>query len=568
MLGKGSSANFRFQFARFASKKQSASFSSPATYTSDLVNVEYPGFDFELTKVASDSKARIGALSTPHGVVHTPNFVFCATKAAMKAVTPEQLRAEDAQIILSNTYHLMLTPGAELVAKMGGLQKMTGWKGPMLTDSGGYQIFSMGYGSVSNEIKGKRDSENLGWNKTLLNIDEQGATFRSYIDGSIHTLTPEKSIDIQRQLGADLIVVLDECTPFNVTKDYTADSMRRSHRWALRCLDHFQTAAKTSANGLPQALYGIIQGGVYEDLRQESCDFVNTHGFFGLAIGGSLGATKKDMHEIVAYTRSLLRDDRPVHLLGIGGVRDIFHGVRCGIDTFDCVHPTRLGRHGGALVMASHWETGDQTLMSSPEDVEIVGPELLTVQQRADKLLVRETDKKLTLEKQLRTMSIALHFAQEDKNTAEVDRLVPVVDDLERRVNEATANIQSLPQTTLQEAKKRRWKQLQTHGNKRQTVREHIHMTRSAMRDDQRPIDVTCTCYTCRNFSRAYLHHLFKAGESLAGMLVTTHNIHYMNRLMKEIRRGIQEDCLDDVQRMFVHPDLADSVGDSLAIGQ
>lgn len=568
MLGKGKSLNFLSQFARLASKKpQTASFSSPTTYKSDLISVKYPGFDFELKKVARDSKARIGVLSTPHGDVQTPNFIFCATKAAMKAVTPEQLRTENAQIILSNTYHLMLTPGAEIVAKMGGLQKMTGWKGPMLTDSGGYQIFSMGYGSVSNEIKGKRDSENLGWNKTLLNIDEHGATFRSYIDGSIHTLTPEKSIDIQRQLGADLIVVLDECTPFNVAKDYTADSMRRSHRWALRCLDHFQTV-ETSANGLPQALYGIIQGGVYQDLRQESCEFVNTHGFFGLAIGGSLGATKKDMHKVVTYTRSLLRDDRPVHLLGIGGVRDIFHGVRCGIDTFDCVHPTRLGRHGGALVMANHWEDGDRAILSSPDDVEIVGPELLTVQQRADKLLTRESDKKATLEKQLRAMSIALRFALEDKNSKEVDCLVPIVSDLERRVSEATKNIQNLPQTVLQEAKKRKWKQLQSHSSKRQTVREHIHMTRSAMREDQRPIDATCTCYTCRNFSRAYLHHLFKAGESLAGMLVTTHNIHYMNRLMKEIRRGIQEDCLDEVEKMFVHPDLADSVGDSLAIGQ
>ena len=173
----------------------------------------------------------------------------------MKAITPQHLRDEGTQFILSNTYHLMLTPGSELVEKMGGLQKFSAWRGPMLTDSGGYQIFSMGFGSVSNEIKGKRNAEATGFVQSLIKIDEQGAKFKSYVDGSIHYLTPEKSIEIQRQLGADLIVVLDECTPFNVDKDYTASSMRRSHRWAMRSLEEF----KRTASG-KQALYGIIQG--------------------------------------------------------------------------------------------------------------------------------------------------------------------------------------------------------------------------------------------------------------------------------------------------------------------
>ena len=218
-------------------------------------NVNYENFSFELIKTDKASRARIGTLKTPHGNVETPNFVFCATKAAMKALSPDQLRAAGSQIMLSNTYHLMLTPGSELVEQMGGLQKFTNWRGPMLTDSGGYQIFSMGFGSVSSEIKGKRDTVAMGWNQTLINIDEEGATFRSYVDGSIHYLTPEKSINIQRQLGADLIVVLDECTPFNVDKQYTADSMRRSHRWALRSLKEF-----VRGNTGKQALYGIIQG--------------------------------------------------------------------------------------------------------------------------------------------------------------------------------------------------------------------------------------------------------------------------------------------------------------------
>ena len=230
-------------------------------------------------------KARVGRIKTPHGHVDTPNFVFCATKAAAKAITMEQIRAEGAQFVLSNTYHLMLTPGSDIIQQMGGLQKFTAWNGPMLTDSGGYQIFSMGHGSVSSEIKGKRGAGSDGreereysLNKdqtkvkvkekdkkntqdaqtavqTLLGINEHGATFRSYVDGSIHNLTPERSIHIQKQLGADLIVVLDECTPFNVTKEYTEKSMHRSHRWAIRSLEEF-----TRTDDGKQALYGIVQG--------------------------------------------------------------------------------------------------------------------------------------------------------------------------------------------------------------------------------------------------------------------------------------------------------------------
>lgn len=306
-------------------------------------------FKFDITFQSSGSKARLGRLSTPHGVVETPAFIFCATKAAIKGATPHHMRQENTQIILANTYHLMLQPGAELVAQMGGLHRFMGWDGPLLTDSGGFQIFSLGHGSVAEEVKGRRHFLRP---KSLLKIDEEGATFKSYIDGQKHVLTPEKSIQIQRDLGADLILVLDECTPFHVDKSYTERSMHMSHRWAERSLKEFQRGCL----GV-QALYGITQGGVYPDLRKISGDFINSLPFFGHAVGGSLGATKTQMAEVVEMAIEPLDSVRPVHLLGIGGISDIFEGVQQGIDTFDCVHPTRLARHGGALVPLSVWES-------------------------------------------------------------------------------------------------------------------------------------------------------------------------------------------------------------------
>src|SRR3990167_1762007 len=217
-------------------------------------------FNFTITFQSETSRARLGMLSTPHGVVETPAVIFCATKAAIKGATPQNMRDENTQIILSNTYHLMLQPGPEVVKQMGGLHSFMGWDGPMLTDSGGFQIFSLGHGSVAEEVKGRRQSSRP---KSLLKINEEGATFKSYIDGKRYTLTPEKSIQVQRALGADLIVVLDECTPFHVDKSYTEQSMHLSHRWAERSLREFQKGPE----GV-QALYGITQGGVYPDLRR------------------------------------------------------------------------------------------------------------------------------------------------------------------------------------------------------------------------------------------------------------------------------------------------------------
>jgi queuine tRNA-ribosyltransferase len=273
--------------------------------------------------------------------VETPAFIFCATKAAIRVATPQVLREEGTQIILGNTYHLMLQPGAEHVARHGGLQHFTGWRGPMLTDSGGFQIFSLGHGTVADEIKGRNRDK---YPKTLRKISEDGAVFRSYVDGKTCTLTPESSITLQQHLGADLILVLDECTPYHVDKAYTARAMRRSHRWGKRSLQEFE---RTDSGR--QGLYGILQGGVYEDLRAESADFVAGEPFFGSAVGGSLGSTPEQMYQVVDWCTARLPPQRPIHLLGIGGLRDIWENVALGVDTFDCVHPTRLARHGGAL---------------------------------------------------------------------------------------------------------------------------------------------------------------------------------------------------------------------------
>ena len=309
-------------------------------------------FAWKVIKKLKNKNLKLGIISTPHGDIETPAFIFCATKGALKSFSTEDAKKNNTQIILSNTYHLMLQPGSSLIAKHGGLHKFIGWEGPMLTDSGGFQIFSLGYGSVADEIKGRKS--NLNIKKTLLNINEEGAIFKSYIDGSNLLLSPEKSINIQRNLGADLIVVFDECTPFNVDKDYTYNSMLRSHKWAIRSINAFNsklTYNPKEGSAGPQEIYGIVQGGIYKDMREESIDFnLNKINTFGIAIGGSLGSNKEEMQEVVSFTASKLNNDRPVHLLGIGDPIDIWTFVEQGIDTFDCVSPTRLARHGSALV--------------------------------------------------------------------------------------------------------------------------------------------------------------------------------------------------------------------------
>ena len=331
-------------------------------------NLEYPNFSFDILHKDPGSKARVASLKTPHGTIETPNYIFCGTKASIKNLSPHAMREARTDIILANTYHVMIQPGADLVEKMGGLHKFTQWDGPMMTDSGGFQIFSMGHGSVADEIKGRNKG---GRNKSLLKITEQGARFKSYWDGEMLNLTPEESINIQRKLGADLIYQLDECTAYHVDKDYTAKSMERSHRWGDRSLVEFERGHDGK-----QALYGIVQGGVYEDLRDTSCAYVNDRSFFGSAVGGSLGGSVEEMFDVVNMCMQRLRDDRPVHLLGIGRIEDVFNFVRIGIDTFDCVTPTRIARHGMALIKG---QTGERINLKNAryrDDPEPLDPSL------------------------------------------------------------------------------------------------------------------------------------------------------------------------------------------------
>ena len=393
-------------------------------------------FDWKIKKISSQSRARIGIITTPHGKIYTPAFIFCGTKAALKSISVEDAKKCRTQIILSNTYHLMLQPGSEIIAKHGGLHQFMNWKGPLLTDSGGFQIFSLGHGSVADEIKGK--NSNKLRNKSLIKITEEGALFQSYIDGSKQLLSPEKSIEIQRNLGADLILVFDECTPFHVNKTYTSDSMARSHRWSQRSINSFMTKRifnTCGGSGGPQALYGIIQGGIYHDLRDESIAFnLNNSNFFGLAIGGSLGSSKEQMYEIVKYISTKLENKKPVHLLGIGDPSDIWNLVKSGIDTFDCVSPTRLARHGVALM---------------------------------------------------------------------------------------------------------------------RTKIGRINVENSNYKEDLLPIDENCNCITCRNYSKSYLHHLFKSDEMLGFQLITIHNIYFMNTLMDYIRKAINNDSFEEAKNQW-----------------
>jgi queuine tRNA-ribosyltransferase len=271
-------------------------------------------------------------------------------------LTPVQLKEAGSQIILSNTFHLTLRPGEDIVHNMGGLHKFMGWNsGPMLTDSGGFQVFSLGgHGGVTDEMYKTGEikcNRNFGDKaKTILGITEEGAKFKSYVDGSVQMLSPERSIQIQRKLGADFILNFDECTPFNVSKNYPAESMHGRHRWAKRCIYEFERTYDLVPNNGSQALFGIVQGGGYEDLRKISGEFMSQQDFFGIAVGGSLGDSPKQMYEVVEMAMKYVRADKPVHLLGIGGVHDIWEQVLNGIDSFDCVSPTRMARHGAALL--------------------------------------------------------------------------------------------------------------------------------------------------------------------------------------------------------------------------
>ena len=294
------------------------------------------------------SQARTGLLELANGTVQTPAFVPLATKGTIKSLTPAEVSDIGFEMVLGNTFHLMLAPGAELVDRFGGLGGFMRWTGPIITDSGGFQVFSMGHGTVADEVKG-RASHGGGRQGRVLSIEEEGVTFRSHIDGSKWFMGPETSMAVQASLKSDIALVFDECTPFNVTRDYTARSTERTHRWLDRCIDwHDQHGPEG------QLVYGIVQGGVYEDLRRESTQAVASRALGGIAIGGSLGADKAQMYEVVGWATAELDGsasaDLPRHLLGIGEIDDLITGVELGIDTFDCAMPTRIGRHGTAIV--------------------------------------------------------------------------------------------------------------------------------------------------------------------------------------------------------------------------
>ena len=295
------------------------------------------------------SGARAGRLRLAHGEVLTPAFVPLASHGSVRGLLPPEVAAMGVQMVLGNTFHLMLAPGAEVIEQHGGLHAFMGWTGPIVTDSGGFQVFSMGHGTVADEIKGRAAGGN-GEKGAILAIDEQGVRFRSYVDGAERFLSPEASMEVQAALGSDIALAFDECTPFHVSRDYTQRSTERTHRWLERCLAWHRERGPRG-----QLVYGIVQGGVHEDLRRASARQVAASGCEGIAVGGSLGQDKEQMHEVVGWASAELEraaPERPRHLLGIGEVDDLIRGVELGVDTFDCAMPTRLARHGMALVPA------------------------------------------------------------------------------------------------------------------------------------------------------------------------------------------------------------------------
>jgi len=290
---------------------------------------------------ARAGQARAGVLRLPHGDVRTPAFVPLASTATVKSLSAAEVEALGYEMVLGNTFHLFLQPGHELIARLGGLHEFMGWRRPIVTDSGGFQVFSMGHGSVAEEIKRRRGDRE----SRVLSIAEEGVRFRSYVDGRERFMGPETSMEIQATLGSDVALAFDECTPFHSGRDYTARSTERTHRWLDRCIAWRKENAPDG-----QLFLGIVQGGVFEDLRRASAERVAGSAVDGVAVGGSLGREKEEMYEVVRWSLEPAPDAAPRHLLGIGDVDDLLAGVGAGIDMFDCAIPTRLGRHGTALV--------------------------------------------------------------------------------------------------------------------------------------------------------------------------------------------------------------------------
>ena len=359
---------------------------------------------FSVVHRDSSCKARLGSLSTPHGVIETPIFMPVGTNGTVKAMTPEDLQEVKAQIILANTYHLYLRPGHRLVEQLGGLHRFMNWSGPILTDSGGFQVFSLG---------------------DLRKISEDGVRFQSHLDGSYHVLTPELAIGIQESLGADIIMCFDECPPVTADYAYVCRSLELTARWARRCKEAHRRDG--------QLLFGIVQGGMHHDLRARSMNDICSIGFDGYALGGlSVGEEKEQMYGVMECCSPMMPADAPRYIMGIGAPEDLVEAVWHGYDMFDCVMPTRNARNGM----------------------------LFTSQGR-------------------------------------------------------------------------------------------INIKSKLYEEDSGPLDPECNCYVCRNYSRAYLRHLYRSGEILASQLNTRHNLHFYLDLMRRMREAISNDSFDEFRRKF-----------------
>ena len=360
---------------------------------------------YELIKKDSRTKARRGRVNTPHGPIETPVFMPVGTAGTVKAMKPEEVRDMGAQIILGNTYHLYLRPGHEVVKAAGGLHKFMNWERAILTDSGGFQVFSLG---------------------AMRKISEEGVEFRSHIDGSKHMLSPEKSMEIQNALGSDIMMAFDECAPYPADRNYVKNSLERTTRWLKRCKEYHKNTEQ-------QSLFGIMQGGMYKDLRKQSAEEIVELDLPGYAIGGlSVGEPKEIMYEVMDDCVDYLPADKPRYLMGVGSPDCLFEGVERGIDMFDSVLPTRIARHGMAM-----------------------------------------------------------------------------------------------------------------------TSQGRVNIKNAKYERDFTPLDPNCDCYTCRNYSKAYLRHLFKSDEILSSMLMTTHNLHFLVNTMAGIRKAIEEDRFLEYKKEF-----------------
>ncbi len=294
-------------------------------------------FKFEVLHTSKKSRARVGRIYTPHGIIETPNFVAVGTNGTLKALDSKLTDELDLQLMFCNTYHLVLQPGHELIKKAGGLHKFMNRKGPIITDSGGFQVFSLAYGGVHNELKSKGTKKNDGG---VLKINEEGVLFRSYRDGAKVFLSPETSIEAQKSLGADIIVAFDELPPYHISERKLKASVDRTHRWEKRSLD---AHLKNKNN---QAMYAVLHGGVDKELRKKSCEYLSSLPFDGFGIGGSIGKNREEMVELLKYLMPMIPKERPNHLLGVGDLPSIEQSIPLGVDTFDSSHPTKCARHG------------------------------------------------------------------------------------------------------------------------------------------------------------------------------------------------------------------------------